>query len=94
MLKQTSVYAGALKRAAGNMLDPRELTGTFGTSLEKDGKEEGGAPGTLTAASQISEPKSEVFYALIRPSISHTQKKKTKKHASTLVFKRLKREYL
>lgn len=78
MLKQTSVYGGALKCAAGSMLDPRELTGTFGTALEKDGKEEGGegeAPGTLTAASQISEPKSEAFYALICPSISHTQKK-------------------
>lgn len=53
------------------MLNPGELAGCFGTGLKKE--REGSdreAPGTLTAASQISEPNSVAFYAIICPSIS------------------------
>lgn len=72
MFKQTSVCVDACITAM-SVLDPEELTGSFGTGLKK--RERGSkreAPGTQTAASQISEPKSVAFYAFICPSISYS----------------------
>lgn len=84
---QTSEYRCNLLTAT-TMLDPKELTNPFWDGIEKrkregrrererekrtEREEEGEAPGTLTAALQISEPKSEaLMVSSVHISLSST----------------------
>lgn len=88
-VKQTSAKGKkkkkSLKCATGGSVESLRISKHLWCGPKEEGSREQESPGTLTAASQISEADSEAFYALICTTISRRRRKKKK--IAALVFK-------